>query len=79
MGVEPTTSSLGSWHSTAELRPLACNSKKPFPYCQTAAGRLGQSLCSAALRQSMGALRVSGPAGVGQGGWKKIKKQAPDA
>jgi hypothetical protein len=21
MGVEPTTSSLGSWHSTAELRP----------------------------------------------------------
>jgi hypothetical protein len=38
MGVEPTTSSLGSWHSTAELRPLACNSKKPFPHCQTAAG-----------------------------------------
>ena len=22
MGLEPTTSSLGSWHSTAELRPL---------------------------------------------------------
>jgi hypothetical protein len=22
MGIEPTTSSLGSWHSTAELRPL---------------------------------------------------------
>jgi hypothetical protein len=21
MGIEPTTSSLGSWHSTAELRP----------------------------------------------------------
>ena len=21
-GIEPTTSSLGSWHSTAELRPL---------------------------------------------------------
>ena len=23
-GIEPVTSSLGSWHSTAELRPLAC-------------------------------------------------------
>jgi hypothetical protein len=25
MGVEPTTSSLGSWHSTAELRPQKCS------------------------------------------------------
>src|SRR5258708_13799039 len=24
MGLEPTTSSLGSWHSTAELLPLSC-------------------------------------------------------
>ncbi len=24
-GVEPATSSLGSWHSTAELRPLTSN------------------------------------------------------
>jgi hypothetical protein len=23
-GIEPVTSSLGSWHSTAELRPLCC-------------------------------------------------------
>ena len=25
MGLEPTTSSLGSWHSTIELRPLTSN------------------------------------------------------
>jgi hypothetical protein len=24
-GVEPATSSLGSWHSTTELRPLSTN------------------------------------------------------
>ena len=24
MGLEPTTSSLGSWHSTTELLPLTC-------------------------------------------------------
>jgi hypothetical protein len=27
MGLEPTTSSLGSWHSTAELRPLLSDQK----------------------------------------------------
>src|SRR5579875_470587 len=35
-GIEPVTSSLGSWHSTAELRPLVVSeSKTPFAHCQT--------------------------------------------
>ena len=33
-GVEPATSSLGSWHSTAELRPLCRESKYPPRHCQ---------------------------------------------
>ena len=29
-GIEPVTSSLGSWHSTAELRPLRCSAENKF-------------------------------------------------
>ncbi len=33
-GVEPATSSLGSWHSTAELRPPASKSRVAAAHCQ---------------------------------------------
>ncbi len=33
-GVEPATSSLGSWHSTAELRPPAWESRVAAAHCQ---------------------------------------------
>ena len=33
-GVEPATSSLGSWHSTAELRPLGSKSRTVTEHCQ---------------------------------------------
>ena len=33
-GVEPATSSLGSWHSTAELRPLGSKSRTLTDHCQ---------------------------------------------
>ena len=33
-GIEPVTSSLGSWHSTAELRPRAAKSRVAATVCQ---------------------------------------------
>ena len=33
-GVEPATSSLGSWHSTTELRPPAVKSRVAASECQ---------------------------------------------
>ena len=48
-GIEPATSSLGSWHSTAELLPLVPASPKggaaalnivgPLPACKGSAGK----------------------------------------
>ena len=38
-GVEPATSSLGSWHSTTELRPPAVKSRVATSECQIRKGR----------------------------------------
>ena len=49
MGFEPTTSSLGSWHSTTELLPLSRLSRSGFhlniitPNRSMAGARLGQA------------------------------------
>jgi hypothetical protein len=40
-GVEPATSSLGSWHSTTELRPLCRESRSLLPECQFSTRRRG--------------------------------------
>ena len=45
-GVEPATSSLGSWHSTTELHPLWCESRYRSANCQLNPRRLHRAVVS---------------------------------
>ena len=50
IGIEPMTSSLGSWHSTAELRPLATDCPIAVEIFQAFVQMTGGAICARPMR-----------------------------